>query len=172
MTDFRCIPITTTIAETFRATGHDEGGNELRRRQPGPDSRCPCRHCLGYAVEGQTMLLGSYNLPRPRGVYWTPSPIFVHADPCPRYDRINDIPEIVRGSFVSVRAYDADDQCLYDLGQVSEGTAVDVPLRRALEDARTAFVNIHTAKPGCLLCRVERLSNSVNQRLAADQPGE
>ena len=44
-----------------------------------------------------------------------------------------------------------------DLGQVCEGTDVDAPLRRALADARTAFVNIHTAKPGCLLCRVERL---------------
>ncbi len=88
--------------------------------------------------------------------YWTPSPIFVHAGPCPHYDRVNDIPEIVRGSLVSVRAYDAEDQCVYELGQVSDGTEVDAPLRRALDDPRTAYVNIHTAKPGCLLCRVER----------------
>jgi hypothetical protein len=157
MADFRCIPIGSDIAARFRITGRDEAGNELRPRQPGPDSRCPCRHCLGYGEPGQTMLLGSYNLPRPRGVYWTPSPIFVHAASCRRYDRVNHIPEIVRGSLVSVRAYDADDQCLYDLGHVAEGTEIDDPLRRALADRRTAFVNIHTAKPGCLLCSVERL---------------
>ncbi|MBN9561173.1 MAG: DUF1203 domain-containing protein [Alphaproteobacteria bacterium] len=156
MTDFRCLPIATEIADRFRATGRDDAGNELRRREPGADSRCPCRHCLGYGQSGQTMLLGSYNLPRPRGVYWTPSPIFLHAGPCSRYDRVNDIPEIVRGALVSVRAYDTEDQCLYELGQVSDGSEIDAPLRRALDDPRTASVNIHTAKPGCLLCRVER----------------
>jgi hypothetical protein len=156
MTGFRCVPIATETAARFRATGRDDRGNRLRQRVRGADSSCPCRHCLRYARDGETVLLGSYDLPGPSGVYWTPSPIFVHADDCPRYDGHDEIPEIVRGSFVSVRAYDAEDQCLYDLGQVCEGTEVDAPLRRALGDARTAFVNIHTAKPGCLLCRVER----------------
>jgi hypothetical protein len=154
--DFRCIPIATATAEQFRTTGLDDNGNLLRRRQPASDSRCPCRHCLGYAQDGQSMLLGSYNLLRPRGVYWTPSPIFVHDERCPRYDRVNHIPDIVRGALVSVRAYDSEDQCLYDLGHVSDGTEVDDALLRALADRRTDFVNIHTAKPGCMLCRVER----------------
>jgi hypothetical protein len=154
--DFKCIPISTASAERFRTTGADENGNELRRREPAADSRCPCRHCLAYAQEGQLMLLGSYNLPRPRGVYWTPSPIFVHAEACSRYDRVNHIPDIVRGALVSVRAYDSEDQCLYDLGHVCDGADVDEALLRALSDPRTDFVNIHTAKPGCMLCRAER----------------
>jgi hypothetical protein len=58
-----------------------------------------------------------------------------------------------------VRAYDAEDICLYDLGQVCAGADVDAPLARALDDPRTAFVNIHTARPGCLLSRVERASH-------------
>lgn len=103
------------------------------------------------------MLLGSYNLPRPRGIYWTPSPIFLHADACARFVLKNEVAPIVRSnSLVSVRAYDNADQCLYDLGQVCSGEAVDLPLGRALDDPRTAFVNIHTARPGCLLARVER----------------
>jgi hypothetical protein len=47
--------------------------------------------------------------------------------------------------------------CLYDLGHAAPGDEIDAALDRALGDARTAFVNIHTAKPGCLLCRVERV---------------
>jgi hypothetical protein len=156
MTDFRCLPIETETAERFRATGRDDRDNELGRRSPGPDSRCPCRYCLRYCQAGQIALLGSYNLPRPQGVYWTPSPIFVHAEVCERYARINHIPEIVRGSLVSIRAYDVDDQCVYELGHVGDGTEVDEALLRALGDDRTAYVNIHTAKPGCMLCRVER----------------
>ncbi len=104
------------------------------------------------------MLLGSYNLPRPRGIYWPPSPIFLHAEDCVRAEAENEMAPIVRANpLVSVRAYDAADQCLYDLGQVCSGETVDAPLRRALDDSRTAFVNIHTARPGCLLSLVERL---------------
>lgn len=157
MPDFRCIPISAAIAARFRTTRTDDRGSAFLQREPGPDSRCPCRQCLRYADPGQTMLLGSYDLPRPSGVYWTPSPIFLHADDCAPFEAMNEIPEIVRGSLVSVRAYDRDDLCLYELGQVSEGADVDAPLARALGDPRTAFLNIHTAKPGCLLCRVERV---------------
>jgi hypothetical protein len=105
------------------------------------------------------MLLGSYQMPRPKGIYWTPSPIFVHAAPCEHFGRRNEIAPIVRNRLVSVRVYDAADQCIYDLGHAGDGNEIDAPLAHALDDPRTAFVNIHTAKPGCLLCMVERLDD-------------
>ena len=45
----------------------------------------------------------------------------------------------------SVRAYDADDVCVYELGDVCDGTDVERLLDRALADRRTDYVNIHTA---------------------------
>jgi hypothetical protein len=152
---FRCIPIPTETAERFRRTGVDDAGNTLRR-VTAEEGAAPCRHCLRNARAGDLMLLGSYNLPGPLGIYWTPSPIFVHAVPCDRFSGTDEIPETVRHRLVSVRAYDRDDQCLYDLGEAVEGPEVDLPLARAIADPRTKFVNIHTAKPGCLLVRVER----------------
>ena len=86
----------------------------------------------------------------------TPSPIFIHAHDCTAYTGQDAIADIIRTSLISVRAYAEDQAVLYDLGQVAEGPHADVPLARALADPRTSFVNIHTAKPGCLLCRVER----------------
>ena len=158
MTTFRCLPIDSETAERFRRTGLDDNGNILRRVVASPTGAFPCRHCLRLASAGETVLLGSYNLPRPLGIYWTPSPIFLYADACERYAATNQVAPIVRANaLVSVRAYDEADQCLYDLGHVGPGEAVDEPLDRALGDARTAFVNIHTAKPGCLLSRVERI---------------
>ncbi|MCJ2087936.1 DUF1203 domain-containing protein [Methylobacterium sp. E-005] len=104
------------------------------------------------------MLLGSYDLPQPLGIYWTPSPIFLHEVDCPRHAAINEVAPIVRANpLVSVRAYDTDHQCLYDLGHVCSGEDVGDPLQRALTDLRTRFVNIHTARPGCLLSLVERV---------------
>jgi hypothetical protein len=152
---FRCIPIDTETAERFRRTGIDDAGNQVIRRVATGRGE-PCRHCLRSARAGEALLLLSWHLPRPLGVYWTPSPIFLHADACPAFDEADRIPEIVdSNSLVSVRAYDTDGMCLYDLGQVVTGDAAAAPLATALEDPRTAFVNIHTARPGCLLCAAE-----------------
>ena len=157
MTTFQCIPMPTETAERFRRTGLDDNGNTLRRVEADAPGGFPCRHCLQLAEPGEVMLLGSYNLPRPRGIYWTPSPVWVHAEPCPLYAAENEVAPTISGNgLVSVRAYDAADQCIYDLGQVCPGPEVAASLARALDDPRTAFVNVHTARPGCLLSRVER----------------
>ena len=156
MIDFKCVPIDTAIAEAFRSRAEDQFGNVIRKRSS-DGSGLPCRHCLASTAAGEDVLLASYDLLRPKGLYWTPSPVFVHAAACPRYDRFNHIPQIVQERLVSLRSYDADHQCLYDLGVVVDGAEAEEPLRRALADKRTQFVNIHTAKPGCLLCTVDRV---------------
>jgi hypothetical protein len=162
MSNFSCVAIDPAVAERFRATGRDDHGNPLKRMTATGNGGFPCRVCLRLARPGEEVLLGSYDLPKPQGIYWTPSPIFVHAEPCTPYDGTGEVAEIVRRNpLVSVRAYDAEGMCLYDLGQVAAGTEVDAPLARALADDRTSFVNIHTARPGCLLCRVEPVSAMV-----------
>lgn len=155
MSRFRCVPIPTETAQRWRATGQDDFGNALRR-SISPGTGAPCRHCLQNIAKGEAALLGSYRLSGPTGIYWTPSPIFLHEQDCPAYTGENELAPIIRTSLVSVRAYDANQMVLYDLGQVAEGPDADAPLARALADPRTSFVNIHTAKPGCLLTRIER----------------
>jgi len=157
MTRFRCLPVPTETARRWRETGTDDRGQTLHRRvADGPGF--PCRHCLRLAGPGEAMLLGSYDLPHPRGVYWTPSPIFLHARDCARFEARDEIaPIVLANGLVSVRAYDAAEMCLYELGAVGEGRAVAPLLAHALADARTRFVNIHTARPGCLLTAVEPL---------------
>ena len=157
MPGFRCIAMPTETARRFRETGRDDRGGALHRRvADGPGF--PCRHCLRLAEPGEAMLLGSWDLPRPGGAYWTPSPVFLHARDCPRFEAENEIaPTVLANGLVSVRAYDSAELCLYDLGQVGAGAEVAVPLHRALADPRTHFVNIHTARPGCWLAGAERL---------------
>lgn len=157
MSRFRCVPIPTETAARWRSTGRDDRGNALiKRTVDGPGF--PCRHCLRLGAAGENMLLGSYDLPRPQGVYWTPSPIFLHAEECPRFTAEDTIaPIVLAPGIVSVRSYDAEQMCLYDLGAVSEGQDVAPILARAVADPRTRFINIHTARPGCLLTAVEKL---------------
>lgn len=159
MLRFRCIAMPTAAARRFREGGLDGRGNRIVARVVETETGGPCRHCLRYGRPGETMLLGSYDLPRPLGIYWTPSPIFVHAADCPRFEEENRVAPSATGagSIVSVRAYDQAQMCLYDLGRVCDGTEVEAPLLRALSDARTSFVNIHTARPGCWLAGAELL---------------
>lgn len=155
MSRFRCLPMPGATAERWRATGHDDRGNALIPRvADGPGF--PCRHCLALAQPGEPMLLGSLDLARPQGVYWTSSPVFLHARDCAAPAGGDALPETVRANpLVSLRCYDAAGMVLYDLGLVLPGSEAEAPLRARLADPRTAFVNIHTARPGCWLCGVE-----------------
>jgi hypothetical protein len=103
------------------------------------------------------MLLASWDLPLPQGPYWTPSPVFLHAHDCAPAVVENCLPETVtQNMIVSLRHYDRDGMCIYDLGVVLPGHEAETPLRERLADPRVAYVNIHTARPGCWLTRVER----------------
>ena len=157
MTQFRCVPMDTPSAQRFRATRRDDrGGPAHSRIVDGPGF--PCRHCLRLGEVGEEMLLVSWNLPLPQGPYWTPSPVFLHARDCAAAVIEDALPETVTANMlVSLRHYDAGGMCLYDLGMVSGGDAVEAPLRERLRDPRVAYVNIHTARPGCWLTRVEKL---------------
>ena len=92
---FQCIPVDPETAERFRRSGVDDGSNPIQRRivdTPG----APCRQCLRDAEVGEEMLLLSWHLPRPLGIYWTPSPIFLHAKPCTAFQEPDVIAPIVR----------------------------------------------------------------------------
>jgi len=155
MTRFRCTAMDTASAARFRATGRDDRGGAVSRRVA-DGAGFPCRHCLRLAAPGEEMLLASWDLPRPLGPYWAPPPIFLHAAVCPRAEPAADeMPETVAGSLVSLRHYDAEGMCLYDLGVVVAGEAAGVALRERIGDPRVAFANIHTARPGCWLAAAE-----------------
>jgi hypothetical protein len=44
---------------------------------------------------------------------------------------------------------------IYPLSDVANGEEVNALLERAFTDVRTSYVNLHTARFGCFLCRVE-----------------
>lgn len=156
MNHFRCVPMDTESAQRFRATRVDDrGGPAHSRIVDGPGF--PCRHCLKLGEIGEEMLLVSWDLPLPQGPYWSPSPVFLHARNCAAAVIEDALPETVTANLiVSLRHYDAAGMCLYDLGMVSAGDAALAPLRERLRDPRVAYVNIHTARPGCWLTRVEK----------------
>lgn len=155
---FRCIAMPSETADRFRRSDEDDFHNALRHVTAAADEGYFCRHCLAQPGKGYPVLLGSWNIQPPRGHYWQPSPIFLCAKSCERFEQDDMVPPAVRAiQLVNARPYDADDRLLYDLNDTVTGDRLRPLVQRCLEDPRTRYVNIHTGRPGCFLCRVERI---------------
>ena len=157
MTRFRCVPMDPEAALRFRSSRRDDRGRIIQAREvDGPGY--PCRACLRLGQLGEVMLLASWDLPLPQGPYWTPSPVFLHAHDCGGAVLEDALPETVLvNSIISLRHYDTAGMCLYELGIVVPGEEAEAALCARLDDPRVAYVNIHTARPGCWLTRVEKI---------------
>ena len=115
----------------------------------------PCRHCLGLIAEGDKKLVLAY---RPFDVlqpYAETGPIFLHKDPCERYDRA-----VLPAWFeyldpAIVRGYGEDDWIRYDTGYVVPGREITATCQAILSDPTVAYVHIRS-KYNCFQCRVDR----------------
>jgi hypothetical protein len=155
--NFRCIAMPNETVDRFRHSGVDDFHNPIARLTADADKGYFCRHCLAQPGKGHEVLLGSWNVEPPKGYYWQPSPIFLCAEACTRFEQEDAIPAAVQAiQLVNARPYNSEDRLLYDLNDTVTGDRLAPLVQRCLEDPRTRYVNIHTGRPGCFLCRVER----------------
>jgi hypothetical protein len=146
--------ISTETVEQLRHGAPDANGQPaLHRIAEGLAN--PCRHCIGLIADGETKLVLAYRPFDRLQPYAETGPIFLHANPCERYD--GDAlpawfdfldPAIVRG-------YDQDDWIRYDTGDVVRGPDLTAACQAILEDATVAYVHIRS-KYNCFQCRVDR----------------
>ncbi|QCI63598.1 DUF1203 domain-containing protein [Phreatobacter stygius] len=156
MHQFRCIPLDTGFAEKTRKSAIDDFGYPITRRVEAGKTY-PCRHCLTEAPADNGMLLLSYQVPKPRSVYGHPTAIFMCGTECSQFTAENTIPDIVRNRLVVLRSYDEDGMAIYDANELVEGKECDGTLQMLLGRKDVAHVNVHTARAGCMLCRIERV---------------
>jgi hypothetical protein len=108
----------------------------------------PCRRCLRRAERGEPLLLLGYDPFTVRSPYAGNGPVFVHercGEPGAGADQ-------VRGSVLSVRAYDQDAMLLD--AEVMPGEALSDRAAEMLDGA-AAFLHVHFAGPGCFAFRVD-----------------
>lgn len=154
MTAYRCIALSTLDAMRYRSATIDDFGYPIERFAR--HGTYPCRHCLSEASGADGMLLLSYQLSKPKSVYGHPTAIFLCAQDCTHFDRIDEIPPIVRNRHVSFRAFRSDGAMLYHANELVDGSDHDAAIRRIFAHDDVAFINAHTAKAGCMLCHVDR----------------
>jgi len=114
----------------------------------------PCRVSLEDAEIGERVILVPYTHQSVAGPYQASGPIFVREGAQQAKPDVDQVPELLRGRLLSVRAYDGDG-IMVD-AEVVEGRDLEPEIRRLLADGRVAYLHLHNARPGCYNCRVDR----------------
>jgi hypothetical protein len=80
--------------------------------------------------------------------------IFVREGADSAYQRINEVPDVMRTRLLSLRAYDAAGMMVD--ADVVDGKDVESVIRRFFESANVAYIHAHNAKRGCYSGRIDR----------------
>ena len=117
------------------------------------DGRHPCRVSLTDSQPGDEVVLINYEHHPVASPYRMRFAIYVRKGE-ETYDRVDQVPEQLRIRTLAVRAFDANAMML--AWELVEGRDLEGVIGRLLAEARTAYLHIHFAAPGCYAARVER----------------
>ena len=118
-------------------------------RQPG----YPCRVSLTDSNPGDELILVNYEHHAVDSPYRMRFAIYVRPGD-ETFDAVDTVPDQLRKRTLAVRAFDAGAMMIgHDL---VEGKELEAAIARLFADARTAYLHIHFASPGCYAARVDR----------------
>jgi hypothetical protein len=150
---YRVHGIPLTVASTVRKT--------LRAPQYGHPAHVevatgygPCRLCLQtFNVGQEERLLFTYQPFADEAALPAPGPVFIHHQPCERYDA-PEVPEALRPLPLVVEAY-GDAGALLLQRRIGVDS-VDTVLAHAFGSADTRYAHLRNSEAGCFIARVDR----------------
>ena len=151
-TNYRVVPLPTEVAEAARRRAQ-AGASDHAVMEVDSPSAYPCRHCLQWAQPGEQVILFPYaSIPAGRP-YSESGPIFVHAEPCLRYEATDQYPADFRNGRV-IRAYNSQQDMI-----AAEATLNGDPetvIEKLLANPETEFLQARSADRGCYTFTIER----------------
>ena len=129
--NFRIVPLETEVAEAARRAALNGASDHAIITADSPRGY-PCRHCLRWAQPGKRLILFPYSAIPAGHPYSESGPIFVHAEPCQRYDATEEFPADFRGGRV-FRAYNSR----YDMidAEVVNGAEPEAVIKKLLSNS-------------------------------------
>jgi len=119
-------------------------------KRPGFPDRIEMRD----AVVGESLLLLNHVCQPADTPYRATHAIFVREGAEKTYDRIDEVPEVMRMRLLSLRAYDAEGMMLD--ADVVDGKEIESVISRFFASAHIAYIHAHNAKRGCYSGRIDR----------------
>ncbi len=114
----------------------------------------PCRVSLKNAEIGERVLAISYCFQNTDSPYRASGPIFVREMAETAKPPVNEIPEMLVQSLLSVRAYNPENMLV--AAEVVEGINLNAVIDSQFSESSVDYLHIHYAKHGCfnsLVCR-------------------
>ena len=143
----------TSVAPWLAMTDEDLATRGARRLVADSKPGFPCRVSLVDAEIGESLILLPY-VHQPSGTHRASGPIFVREQARQATPEVGQVPELLRGRLLSVRAYD-EEGSLVD-AEIVEGRALERQIEGFFADERVSYLHLHNARPGCYNCRVDR----------------
>jgi hypothetical protein len=151
--NFRIVPLSTAIADAARRAA-EAGAPDHRTVKAESPNALPCRHCLQWAKPGELMVLFPFQSISSGHPYAESGPIFVHAEPCARYQAMHEYPADFREGRV-VRAYNSQEDMID--AEVVNGTEPEAIIEKFLQNPETDFIQVRSVSRGCFTMKIERV---------------
>ncbi|MDB5698876.1 MAG: hypothetical protein JWN69_1680 [Alphaproteobacteria bacterium] len=103
---------------------------------------------------GESLLLLNYTHQPAETPYRASHAIFVREGAVQRYDRVDEIPEVLRLRLISLRAFDERDEMID--GAVTDGATLALAIAQMFADPAARYLHAHYASRGCYAARVDR----------------
>lgn len=120
-------------------------------KKPGFPDRIEVRD----AEPGETLLLLNYTHQPADNPYRASHAIFVREGAETAYDRIDEIPDVMRVRPLSMRAFDFEDTMVD--ADIVDGREVEGVIDRFFDNPQVAYIHAHYAKRGCYAARIDRV---------------
>lgn len=142
--------VATTVRDTLRSPQYGHPAHAELATGYGP-----CRLCLHtFHVGLEQRLLFTYQPFADPAALPAPGPVFIHHEPCERYNALG-VPEALRPLPLVVEAY-GDAGTLVLQRRVGEDS-VDAVLAHAFGLSDTRYAHLRNGEAGCFIARVDRV---------------
>ena len=124
------------------------------RRIVGTDSGFPDRIEMREGRPGEVFLLLNHVCQPADSPYRATHAIYVRDGAEQAYDKVDEVPEVMRKRLLSLRGFDADGMIVE--ADVVLGTDVEGVIERLFANPEVAYIHAHNAKQGCYSGRIDR----------------
>lgn len=156
MIPIRVVAIPTAVAKEVRSTLRAPAYGFPAHVELAMDA-APCRHCLRLTAPGEAhRILFTYDRFAAVESLPQPGPVYIHADPCPRYAENAGFPEELRGSPRTLEGY-ARGRRLVAQEYVDDGQ-FEPAIEKLFAHAEIDYVQVNSTTAGCFTFRIERKS--------------
>ena len=154
MIEILTIALPTEVAEqvweTMKSPGYGHPVSSAIAKGHGP-----CRHCLKpFRIGEEERTLFTYNPFREQDMIPAPGPVFIHTDPCERFEQENGYPAELLPYGAVIEGYGTEQRIL-KRRKVADGTQ-EATIVEMFQDASVRYVMVRDLKAGCFDLRVVR----------------